>query len=101
MDNAVNIIKNALSDIEYQQCVLFGSRARGDAGKHSDYDLLLIINEPHKPLEKYAIANKIRSFLAEHFINADVIVKSSDEVERYKHFSGSIVKNALSEGVRI
>lgn len=100
-DDSLEIIKAALSTIEYDRCILFGSRARGDAGGNSDYDLMIVVGRPYSQPEKFAVANRIRSFLADRFINADVIVRSSDEVERYKGFSGSIVRNALSEGVML
>jgi len=100
-DSTIEIIKAALSNIEYDKCIMFGSRARGDARKNSDYDLMIIVNTSFTQHEKFAMANCLRSFLADRFINADVIVRSSDEVERYKDFSGSIVRNALSEGVTL
>lgn len=99
--DAIQSIKAALSTVEHDRCILFGSRARGDAGGSSDYDLMIIVGRPCSQSEKLAVANRIRSFLAERLINADVIVKSSDEVECYKELSGSIVRNALSEGVTI
>lgn len=40
--NEKYIIKNALKGIDYEKIILFGSRARGDNRKDSDFDLMII-----------------------------------------------------------
>ncbi len=43
---------------------LFGSKARGDAAKHSDVDILVVLNEPRSSLASrervYSIASRIQ-----------------------------------------
>ena len=37
--------------------------------------------------------------MAEFFIDADIIVKSQKEINYYKNFFGSVIREALKEGV--
>ena len=39
--------------------ILYGSRARGDAGEHSDYDVLIIVNGPVSMRLKEKILSKV------------------------------------------
>ena len=77
------VLEDALAGIDYENCLLFGSRARGTARDDSDYDVLVILKQPCSQLEKYAIANRIRSHLAQHLIPADVLVKTKEDIKLY------------------
>jgi predicted nucleotidyltransferase len=94
-------IKEALVGIEYSKCILFGSQARGDAGPDSDYDLLLITEKELSQEEKFTLMDTIRNFIAPYLIPVDIIVQSEKEVTRNRKFAGSLVKNALAEGIGI
>jgi len=77
--------------------VLFGSYARGDAGPHSDVDLLV---EMRTPIEGTARGNPVRRAIAERFVlPVDVVVKSPETVEKYRTDPYSLVHQALAEGV--
>ena len=97
--NIQSIIKNALLDIDYKECLLFGSQARGDANKDSDYDILIIIHDTISPKDKFKLINAIRNKIAPFMLPVDIIIKSVEEVERQKNLRGSLVRNALSEAV--
>jgi len=99
--NAEEAIRAALSKIHYEKCLLFGSRARGSAGEGSDYDLLVIIGKALAHQEKIVMAAAIRRELAAKFIDADIIIRSVGEVEAHRELRGSVVRNALLEGVAI
>lgn len=51
--------KNAVTEVAGEaDLVLYGSRARGDAKEHSDYDILVIIDGPvDMPLKEKILAN--------------------------------------------
>ena len=85
--------------ILYKRIILFGSRARGDYDIFSDYDLLIIVNEDINIKRKRMLSKKIRETLAKKLIGSDVIIKSLQEVDYFKDKIGSVVKNALKEGV--
>ena len=94
-------IKEALFGIEYSRCILFGSQARGDADLNSDYDLLIITEKDLSQEEKFTLADTIRDFIAPYLIPVDIVIQSEKDVARNKKFTGSLVKNALAEGVGI
>ncbi len=76
-------ILKCLSEIgvSVNQIILFGSRARGDHSKSSDYDFLIITKKTFTIKEKMKIAKAIRKALAELYIHSDVIINSEEEAE--------------------
>ncbi len=100
-DKFRNIVHETLKDINYEKVLLFGSRARGDSNIDSDYDLLVILKEKNDLRSKMKIATLIRKRLAQKFIDADVIVKTIEELVYYKDKIGSVVRTALAEGILI
>jgi predicted nucleotidyltransferase len=91
--------QKALKDINYEKVILFGSRARGEANIYSDYDILIILKNNITIQEKMQLSAKIRRQLARNGIDADIIIKSTDEVNSHRNRTGSVVRNALAEGV--
>jgi len=100
-DQAQKSIKEVLSQLDYERIILFGSRARNDFSERSDYDILIILRKSITIEEKMKILSNLRNQLAHKGIDADIILKSTDEVEYYKDKIGSVVKTALREGVAI
>jgi predicted nucleotidyltransferase len=75
--------------------VLFGSRARGEAGVQSDYDLLVI--EPS--VENVAVeSTRLRDELDDLRTPIDVVVVSEDVARRRAVVRGTVVDRALREG---
>jgi predicted nucleotidyltransferase len=94
-------IKEVLNQLDYERIILFGSRARNDFSERSDYDILIVLRNSITIEEKMKILSNLRNQLAHKGIDADIILKSTDEVEYYKDKIGSVVKTALREGVAI
>ena len=94
-----DVIKESLSDIEYDKIILFGSRAKNNFNKNSDYDLLIIINKEISDKEKIQLSTCIRRRLAKKMIDADIIVKNTNDINYYKDKLGSIVRTAINEGI--
>ena len=103
----ISIIKeqilNALQNIgaSAQKIILFGSRARKDFTRFSDYDILIITDKTFEINDKMRTSKNIRTYLAKLGLDVDVIIKSNHEVEVLKDKPGSIVKNALKEGIAL
>jgi len=105
--NTLQIIKSQISklifemDIPLEKIILFGSRARGDFTKHSDWDILIVVSKDLTIKEKMELMDKIIKRLSDCYIPCDVIIKSVREMEYYKDFIGSVVREAMKEGVVI
>jgi predicted nucleotidyltransferase len=87
--------------VQTKKIILFGSRARGDLKKSSDYDFLIITDKTFPVKDKMSICKKVNQALASLLIPSDIIVKSSEEAEYLKDQIGSVVREALKEGVEI
>ena len=74
------------ADVEVNRIILFGSRARGDWKRGSDWDLLIVVNKELARNEKMGLSHLIRKELAEEYIACDVVIKSEKEIEYYKDF---------------
>ncbi|WEU40193.1 MAG: nucleotidyltransferase domain-containing protein [Candidatus Odinarchaeum yellowstonii] len=64
-----------LKKIKIDKIILFGSRARGEATKYSDWDILIIVDDNMNFNEKRELKKLIRKTLAELLIPVDIIVK--------------------------
>ncbi len=76
--------------------ILFGSRARGDAGSDSDVDLLVILDDPLQSKREATIA--ILRVLRGLIVSVDVVVTTPREIERRGDVVGSILRPALRDG---
>ena len=96
-------ILNTLHEIgiSAHEIILFGSRARQDFTPLSDYDVLIITEKSFEVNKKMIISKNIRQYLARSGLDVDVIIKSANEVDILKDKPGSIVRNALKEGVTL
>ena len=101
--NILNTIKSTvLSILPDAKVLLFGSRARGDYNKHSDFDVMVITKQNIPLKEKRNWRTQIRVAL----INAihapfDILLNSEDEIAIKKNLPGHVVRSAMNEGVFI
>ena len=95
------LLKETFGKLDYEKIILFGSRARDDFSEGSDYDILIIVQKSLAIEEKMRLLARLRKELAKKGIDADIIIKSNDEVEYYRDKIGSVVRTALKEGVAL
>jgi len=69
--------------------ILFGSRARKDFSRFSDYDILIITEATFETKEKMSLSKKIREYLAKSGIDVDVVIKSDSEVQVLRGRTGA------------
>jgi predicted nucleotidyltransferase len=75
---------------------LFGSKARGDAGTESDYDLMVIVPETTEP--GYRLAQKAHSQLWGLRTSVDILVWTQSAFESRLHLKASLPATVLREG---
>jgi predicted nucleotidyltransferase len=75
--------------------ILFGSRARGEAGPESDLDLLVIEPDFNQRMEEYA---RLRRELRGLDVGIDLLVYRRREAEKWRSVPGSFLHRALGEG---
>ncbi|GAB4466567.1 MAG: nucleotidyltransferase domain-containing protein [Anaerolineae bacterium] len=75
--------------------ILFGSRARGDDDPHSDVDLLVVLADV---TDRRAAAIAIRRALADFPVFKDIVVTTTEELERRGDLVGTVLRPALREG---
>ena len=77
------------------QVILFGSHARGEAGRHSDLDFLVIEPTVQDVVEE---TYRLRCTLDELDVFADVVLVSEDEARAWGDVRGTVIHAALSDG---
>jgi len=94
-------IFEVLSLVNYDKAILFGSRARGSFNVYSDFDLLVILSEHISLVEKIRLAALLRRCFASNFMDVDIIIKNKEDIKYLEDKPGSIVRNALREGITL
>ena len=75
--------------------IIFGSHARGDYGKDSDLDLLVVLENVDSTR---AASNQLRESLRGLLYPIDVIVATPEQMERYQDSQEMIYSIAQKEG---
>jgi predicted nucleotidyltransferase len=75
--------------------ILFGSRARDEASRDSDVDLLVVLPRSENKRED---ALAMRRALADIPVGKDIVVTTPAEIERRGDLVGSVLRPALREG---
>ena len=96
VDKIADAIRRAVSPV---RIILFGSYTRGEAGPDSDLDFLVIEDEPFGPgRSRYREMDRLRRAADVATVPMDILVFSSDEVEKWKDTVNHVVREALHEG---
>ena len=89
------VVRLIVDRFDPEQIILFGSHARGQAGVHSDVDLLVVMQGEAKA----GRGNPVRRAIAERFvIPIDVIIRSPEAMAQHRHDPYSLIHKALEEG---
>ena len=103
----IRLIKTTVAEvcrelgIKVDEVILFGSRARGDFRKDSDWDILLITERELEWKERLRLSGEIRKRLARNGMATDVLIISRKKLEELKNDPGYIYSYALSEGISV
>ena len=93
LDKVINRLKR---EFPIKRAYLFGSRARGDYHKKSDYDLLIIVEESSD--SKVDREVKALELIKDLDISADIFIYTQSEFVDWKDDFGSIPERAVSLG---
>ena len=92
-------IRTIVDEVDPEQVILFGSRARGDARPDSDIDLLIIESERFGDgRSSHAEEVRIGRALPATPVARDILVYSRDEIERWRGSLNHVAARALREG---
>ena len=93
------IVKKLVDHFNPTKVFLFGSRARGNYGPNSDYDIYIVVKESKKSqLERMDEANFV---LWGREVPVDVFIYTEDEFDQAKHVLSSISHSVATEGVEL
>ena len=89
------IVQRIVGHHHPDKIILFGSHAKGEGGPDSDIDLLIVFTNVESRRRK---AVEIYSLLAGIGVPKDIVVVTKDDIKKYGHEIGTIIKPALDEG---
>lgn len=93
------MVKAIVEEVDPEQVILFGSRARGDDRENSDVDLMVVESEPFGPgRSRHGEMVKLYHALADFRVAADVLVYSQDDVAYWRDSLNHVLARALREG---
>jgi len=95
---ALPLLERVLREWAPERIQLFGSRARGDANRDSDWDLLVVVPEASSASVDPLVPWRLRRDTG---VRADVIVYSSADFEAERAVPNTLAFEAASAGVAL
>ena len=92
------LVSNVVECVDPLRIILFGSAARGDMGKNSDLDLLVVMPEG---VHRRRTAQKLYREITGLGVPFDIVVATPNDLEKHKQNVGFIYKSVLKEGKEI
>lgn len=90
------IVRRLVEAFQPERIYLFGSKARGDAGPDSDYDLMILVPETSEL--GYRLAQRAHSLLWDTGTATDVLVWSEERFQSRLHLHASLPATIVREG---
>ena len=90
-----NLVRRIAERFSPDKIILFGSRARGDAGPDSDIDLLVLFSDVADPNKRAA---ELYASLLDFPSPMDIVVSTSSRFERYRNVVNTVYWPASREG---
>jgi len=106
MEKKLKIIrefKNALinkANIKIKDVILFGSQAKNTATEDSDYDVLVVINEPETMELRHKLADITFDFYMKYEVFLDSFIATNPEVNLVNNKTPQI-DDAITQGIFI
>ncbi len=94
-----SMVQAIVDEVDPEQVILFGSRARGDYRENSDIDLLVLEAEPFGPgRSQHKELVRLYRVLRTFHVPADVLVFSQKDVDYWRDSLNHVLARALREG---
>ena len=90
------IVRRLVDDCQPERIYLFGSRARGNAGADSDYDIMVVVAQSDEPA--YRRAQRAHSLLWDLGAAADILVWTREAFDSRIHLRASLPATITREG---
>jgi uncharacterized protein len=91
------IVRRLVAEFDPEQIILFGSRAWGEPGAYSDYDLLVIVTtSEEKPTRR---ATRGYRCLRKIGVSIDLLVKTRGEFDRFSGVAASLEAEISRRGI--
>ena len=93
------MVQAIVAEVDPEQVILFGSRARGDDRENSDIDLIVVEAEPFGPgRSRHKELVRLYHALAGFHVPADVLVYSHEDIDYWRDSLNHVLARALREG---
>jgi predicted nucleotidyltransferase len=90
------IVRRLVDDCQPERIYLFGSRARGNAGADSDYDIMVVVAQSDEPA--YRRAQRAHSLIWDLGAAADILVWTREAWGSRVHLRASLPATIAREG---
>ena len=93
------MVRTIVDEVDPEQVILFGSRARGDATAESDFDFIVVEAGPFGAgRSRHDEEARLYRALAGCGAPKDILVYSRDDVEHWRDSLNHVLARALREG---
>ena len=93
------MVQAIVDEVDPDQVILFGSRARGEERESSDVDLIVVESEPFGPSRsRHEELVRLYHAVARFPVAADVLVYSHEDVDYWRDSLNHVLARALREG---
>ena len=93
------MVRAIVDEVDPEQIILFGSRARGDAAAESDFDFIVVEAGPFGDgRSRHSEEVRLYRALAGFDADADILVYCRDEVDHWRDSLNHVLARALREG---
>ncbi|MDX1605185.1 MAG: nucleotidyltransferase domain-containing protein [Candidatus Competibacterales bacterium] len=97
-----DIVDAAVTAVDPEWIVLFGSHARGGARPDSDIDLLVVEREPFTATRgRQDELKRLRRAFWRFRVPIDVLLYSREEIDRWRESPNHVIGRSLREGVTL
>jgi predicted nucleotidyltransferase len=90
------IVRRLIRTWQPERIYLFGSRARGEGGQDSDYDIMVVVTASEEPAHRRA--QRAHSLLWDLGTAADILVWTREAFDSRVHLRASLPATIVREG---